>query len=205
MSESVLVIGDIESKIIVETKENNAIVISEKSDTIVLKDFAVGPQGPRGDVGPPGPRGERGPPGPKGDIGPPGPKGDLGPQGPPGTGGATVINLLAGVNGVSGHRAIISEGGYAIHANCLDCSHADRVLGLSLHAAIPGAKVAVQATGEIIESSWDWEPGRPLYVTNDGLLSQTPPTEGWVSMFAIAIDSTRILITPQQAICLSTP
>ncbi|MGB9693460.1 MAG: hypothetical protein ACPLYF_01300, partial [Fervidobacterium sp.] len=48
MSESVLVIGDIEPKTIVETKENNAIVISEKSDTIVLKDLTVEPQRPTG-------------------------------------------------------------------------------------------------------------------------------------------------------------
>jgi hypothetical protein len=114
----------------------------------------------------------------------------------------TVVNVLAGSSGVSGHRVVVSEGGYAVHANCLDFKHAEGVLGLSLNAAIPGSEVYVQTTGEVVESSWSWTPGNPLYVTNNGLLSQTPPSEGWVLLFAVAIDTTRILIAPHQAIHL---
>lgn len=126
-----------------------------------------------------------------------------GPPGPPGADGAATLTLTAGPEGVSGHRVVVLTPSGVRHADITDPAHADAALGLTLGAAVAGTQVTIQVSGEVIESSWDWTPGLPLFVAVDGLLSHAAPASGWTQMIAVALSPTKILLTPRQAVHLA--
>jgi hypothetical protein len=88
----------------------------------------------------------------------------------------------------------------AVYADPANPAHADALLGLTTGAALAGDQVTVMVAGEIVEPSWSWTPGMPLFVTASGLLSHTPPSTGWVQMVALAVTATRILLSPRQSV-----
>jgi hypothetical protein len=88
----------------------------------------------------------------------------------------------------------------AVYADSSNPAHADALLGLTIGAALAGDQATVLVAGEVVEPSWSWMPGLPLYVTASGLLSHTPPSTGWVQMVALAITATRILLSPRQSV-----
>ena len=126
-------------------------------------------------------------------------QGPPGPPGPPGSAGAQLVTLTA-LADLSGHRAVVSDGaGGARVPDRSDPLDADAVIGLTVHAALAGQPVTVQVSGEVTETSWNWVPG-PIWVGDAGLLTQTPPSNGWTQIFAVAIAPTTIVLTPRQAI-----
>jgi hypothetical protein len=125
-------------------------------------------------------------------------QGPPGPPGPPGSGGPQTVVLQAAI-ALGGHRIVcVDSAGQAIYPDRSNPAHADAVVGITTGAASAGADVTVQTTGEMIESSWSWSPG-PIWVGDNGLLTQTSPTSGWVQMIAIALSATKIVVTPRQA------
>jgi hypothetical protein len=134
-----------------------------------------------------------------GEQGPQGPPGPQGPQGPPGSAGAQTLTITAAQN-LSGHRMVVATPSGAVYADPTNPAHADALLGLTTGAALSGDQVTVLAAGEMVEPSWSWTPGLPLYVTSSGLLSHTPPSTGWVQIVALAVTPTSILLTPRQSI-----
>jgi len=137
--------------------------------------------------------------GEQGPQGPPGPPGPPGPQGPPGSAGAQTLSITAAQN-LSGHRMVVATSAGAVYADPTNPAHADALLGITIGAALSGDQVTVLVAGEMIEPSWSWTPGLPLYVTTSGLLSHTPPSTGWVQIAALAVTPTRILLTTRQSI-----
>lgn len=103
---------------------------------------------------------------------------EIGQQGPPGRDGvgSTTLNHPAAVP-MSGHRVVLLDvTGALAYADAFTPSHAYRVLGVTLNAAIPGQNVIVQWFGEISEPSWVWDPLLPVWLGADGVLTQTPPS-----------------------------
>jgi hypothetical protein len=100
---------------------------------------------------------------------------------------------------LSGHRVVVANNGAARYPVRLDNGDADAVIGITLNAAVAGQPVVVQASGEMTESSWNWAAG-PIWVGDNGMLTQTPPTSGWVQIIATAIAPNKIIISPRQSI-----
>lgn len=104
--------------------------------------------------------------------GPPGIRGAKGDKGEP---GGTLIERPAAIN-LSGHRMVMLDGqGGATYASNTEQTHANRIVGMTTHAAVAGAPVALAIYGEITEPSWSWDADKPVYLGADGFLTQAPP------------------------------
>ena len=135
--------------------------------------------------------------------GPPGPPGERGPVGPPGAGGDATILTRPTAAAIGGHRVVIQEAdGTVSYADHTDPAHADMALGLTIEAADAGAEIQILVGGETIEPSWTWDVTRPIYLGATGLLTQTPPTTGFLQQVAIPLAADRIYWQPQPAVIL---
>ena len=114
----------------------------------------------------------------------------VGLQGPQGTAGTG--SIIAGL-AVGGHRAITAQGLYPTSATL------DLVLGITLGAALSGQSVNYVNEGPIVEGSWAWTPGLPIFVGVNGVLTQTEPA-GTMRRIATAITATSLLVDLQPTI-----
>lgn len=131
-----------------------------------------------------------------------GSQGPAGIQGTPGVSGSSYVTYTA--NGaIGGHRAVRpvfdNEVAYADNSATAD---ANVVLGITIGAAVNGADVNVQTTGEMVEPSWDWTIDQPVFVGAAGVLTQTVPTSGFLLIVGIATAPTKLLIGIKQPIVL---
>ena len=114
-----------------------------------------------------------------------------GAQGPAGRSGAigrTAGNALTVTAGISlgGHRMIvINTSGLAILADASIPEHAYKVLGLTLGAAASGSSVDVLRSGELDEPSWHWTLDAPVFLGQNGLLTQDLPAPP--SLFSLIV------------------
>lgn len=117
--------------------------------------------------------------------------------------GADAVNKIEmpAESALSGHRVICSNGAnQARYASSDTLSVANAVLGISLNAALISAPVAIQFAGTLIEPSWAWTPNMPVYCGIDGVLTQTPPSAGFVLVVGVAIAATALAISIKQPI-----
>jgi hypothetical protein len=121
-------------------------------------------------------------------------QGPAGPQGIPGASGASYLTYKAS-GAVSGHRAVRAIGGGLLgYADSNTVAHANSVLGISMNAASNGNDVNVQFSGEMVEPSWNWTPGLPVFCGVQGVLTQTPPSVGFQLVVAVAISATAVIV-----------
>lgn len=123
-----------------------------------------------------------------------------GPTPEPGDGGSFIIRTVD--IPINGHRVVVDTDSGVAYLSLLDLSHGERILGISTNAAGVGDQVTIQYAGELINSGWNWIPDEPVFPTNNGLLTQTPPTTGFVCLFGFASSATSIFINIQQSIYL---
>lgn len=98
------------------------------------------------------------------------------------TGGLVPLNvdlsLTAGMN-LSALRAVTTDGsGNAVYASNDTLSNAV-VVGITETAANAGGAVSVRTAGIVTDSNWSWTKG-PVYLGNNGTLTQTAPTGGLI-------------------------
>jgi hypothetical protein len=53
------------------------------------------------------------------------------------------------------------------------------------------------------ELSWTWTPGEPIFLGNNGMLTQTPPSSGFAIELGTAISATSIWIVVGQSVELA--
>lgn len=92
---------------------------------------------------------------------------------------------------VGAYRAVTHTGFYA-DSTLIDLSN---YAGVTLTAAIAGEVIEVKRTGKIVENTWTWTPNAPVFISANGILTQTPPVLpirriGW------AISGTQINLDP---------
>ncbi len=68
-------------------------------------------------------------------------------------------------------------------------------LGITVSRPLNG-RVRVLTFGNLEYLSWDWEPGLPIYVGADGLLTQDEPAVDEPKLIGYAITATRIRVEP---------
>ena len=114
--------------------------------------------------------------------------GPTAPPGPPGIPGGRVT-ATAGQT-LSGHRAVaFSDAGEVVYADNATPGHAWASVGITAAAALSGADVEVVTAGELVEPSWSWTPGLPVFVGAGGVLTQDAPQDPGVFCRVIGVPS----------------
>ena len=67
--------------------------------------------------------------------------------------------------------------------------------GITRMATVTGDPINVVRAGLISEGGWTWTPNAPIFITTDGVLTQTLPTD-WVRRIGWAISATQINLDP---------
>lgn len=114
---------------------------------------------------------------------------------------ATVISYTAGES-LGGHRAVVIESGEAFYASNDTPSHKNAVIGITTGAAAISHTVSIRTFGEIVEPSWSWVEGLPIYLSTNGQLTQTVPTSGFQLQLGYAITDTSMFININTPIVL---
>ena len=112
-------------------------------------------------------------------------QGPPGIQGPPGSTDIPTITVLAAIP-LGGHRVITLDGVYA--DNTIP-DHAFRVAGITTGAVAAGDYTAAIYLGEITEPTWNWDPEKPLFLGQNGLLTQDCPATGFILIVAVPVDA----------------
>jgi hypothetical protein len=130
-----------------------------------------------------------------------GPRGLDGQQGPA---GGTTTSYPASI-ALSGHRMVTLDAtGEATYASNDNLTHSNRVLGMTTGAADVGATAYIQIFGELVEPTWNWTLDTPIYLSVDGLLTQTPPAQPAVFTLIVGfpIAATSMFINIQSPIII---
>jgi hypothetical protein len=104
---------------------------------------------------------------------------------------------------LGGHRVVVSLGGNLYYANTTNLAHKNRVVGLTLGATTVGAVSSYLKEGLITEPSWAWNTSLPVYLADNGLLTQTPVNvTGFVMIAGMPASSTSLYVSFQPSIIL---
>lgn len=69
--------------------------------------------------------------------------------------------------------------------------------GITTGAAMLGAPATIQFQGVIANASWAWSGVSPVYLGASGLLTQTPPTSGYLIQVGTPVGAAKLRIEPQ--------
>lgn len=121
--------------------------------------------------------------------GPTGPKGDTGEIG-------GVYPFTAAENINSTVPVLTDALGNVIKASNLNPTHAGRVFGITVSSALAGETVNIRMLGLLESPTWTFVAG-PIFL-GDGVVTQTPPSTGFVQILGNAHSATKISIDLQQ-------
>lgn len=74
------------------------------------------------------------------------------------------------------------------------------LLGVTVTAAEAGQPINVQRLGEITDSSWQWIPGKRVFLAQEGQMTQEPPQSGYDVLIGVALSENRLLLNIQDPI-----
>jgi hypothetical protein len=92
--------------------------------------------------------------------------------------------------------------GKVYYADKDDINKASKVLGITEHSALTDEDIDIQSFGAMTDPSWNWDLTKKIYLSTNGLLTQTIPTSGVLREIGIPISTTSMLINMQDAIIL---
>ena len=112
-------------------------------------------------------------------------------------GGVTVTRIA--LNSLAGNRVVIQNSDDTVsYASSDNASHANRILGVTTHAATAAAEIAIQLSDIMTEVSWSWEPNAPVFLGSDGMLTQDINSTGlFFLQVGTALSATKLLIDKQ--------
>lgn len=112
-----------------------------------------------------------------------------------------IVTLLAS-GSINAHRVVTILASDRV-AYCDAGTPTDRILaiGITLTAAADGEPVQVQKFDRIVEPSWDWTPGLPIYCGLEGALTQVYDAAwAFVAIVGVAIDRTSMWVRLQSVL-----
>jgi Major tropism determinant N-terminal domain len=132
-----------------------------------------------------------GPVGATGPTGPTGPQGEVGPAGPTGVSIASFthnadIDLLA-------RHAVISTVTGCTYASNQTLSHQGKVVGVTSSSAGIGTLATIYSSG-LLSGFTSLTVNAPVFLSTNGILTQTVPTTGFLQKIGIAISQTEVII-----------
>jgi hypothetical protein len=74
------------------------------------------------------------------------------------------------------------------------------VIGITSGSVSHGAYATIITSGIFTDSSWTWVADNPLFVGDGGILTQTPPSTGYMHVVGYAVSPTTVVVGIQQPI-----
>lgn len=118
------------------------------------------------------------------------------------SGSSTDVSFEAGET-LGGQRAVIIDNAKAYYADNTNLSHLKKPIGISTAAAVSGASINIRFFGELQDSSFSFEIDKPIFVSTNGMLTQTAPSNGFSLIIATAETSKKIFINKEQSFILT--
>ncbi len=128
----------------------------------------------------------------------------VGVQGPAGRDGAAENRFdfrAVAQSNLSGHRAVRLNADGKFEYAALTVDSVFETCGITVGAISQNQTGVARSVGVIDEGSWAWQTGA-IFLAADGILTQTPPTSGYLLEVARAISATKILVSIKQPIKL---
>jgi hypothetical protein len=106
---------------------------------------------------------------------------------------------------IGGHRAVwLGDDGEVRLADRMVSGHVHRVLGVSDGAAAAGDVARIIGSGGLlVEPSWEWTAGQPVWLGSAGVLGQEVPEDGVLLQVGVAVRSEALLVRVGRPIILS--
>ena len=128
---------------------------------------------------------------------------DKGARGPRGLSDLFYLTRIANSD-LGGHRAVISnEDGTIDYADSSNVDHLGKVLGIIVQAVLEGERVDVIRGGLLEFEGWAWDLGLPVYLAENGLLTQNPVSSGFSQIVGFAESPTGLFVNLREPILLS--
>ncbi len=124
-------------------------------------------------------------------------------QGPPGPVGSTPTLYVVAAQTISANTAVALVNGQLVPAQSGVSAQAGNVVGVALNGGQAGATIAIQQSGEMSLSSWNWTLGQPIFVGTTGPLTQTPPTSGFSQVVGMPLSATSMSIGLESPILIA--
>lgn len=105
--------------------------------------------------------------------------------------------LLVGSN-LEAFRVVAIVDGQLVYADHRNLAHAYAVVGILRGAVVTGERVSVLSEGPITNPDWSWIPNEPIFLGEDGYLTQTSPTTGFLQPLGQVILPQQIRFEMQQ-------
>jgi hypothetical protein len=123
--------------------------------------------------------------------------------GPRGLSDLFFLRRVANAN-LGGHRAVISNvDGTTDYADSSNLLHLGKVLGIIVQAVLEGEEVDVIRGGLLEFEGWDWDVDLPVYLAENGLLTQNPATSGFSQIVGFAQSPTGLFVNLREPILLT--
>lgn len=130
----------------------------------------------------------------------------VGLQGAPGPGGGSGTILFSpsfpASAPLSALRVVALVGGSLAYANSSNEADAYRIVGLLTTSVAALATAIAISQGVIFDDSWNWDTSRPIFLGEDGVLTQAAPNSGFQIQVATPISPKQIYFEQQEAILL---
>ncbi len=95
---------------------------------------------------------------------------------------------------ISGQIAVAASAAGVVPADAATPALAGALLGIAATAALAGGSIEIQGAGQMEFGGWAWTPGAPVYAGAGGVLTQVPPTTGFLQIVGVAQDATTLVI-----------
>lgn len=105
---------------------------------------------------------------------------------------------------IGGHRAVIGNlDGTVSYADTEDVLHLGKVLGITTSSAEDGEEVEIIRSGIIEFNGWSWDVETPVFLSTNGLLSQTPSVVGFSQIVGFAESPTKLFVNLREPLLLT--
>lgn len=111
-----------------------------------------------------------------------------------------IISILSNTN-IGGNRVVVLENNELIYADNNNINHANKILGLTLTSVTPNNYVNILTIGEM-NGFYNLIIGEPIYLINNGLITQTLPNSGFIIQLGTALKQDTIYINCKMPIVI---
>ena len=127
-----------------------------------------------------------------------------GPKGEPGAQGESRKQYISSAN-ISGHVVVaLNSLGQLIVADCRQSQHALAIVGITTNAVTTGNATLVSDSGSVEHLGWTFLQGYPVYIGENGQLTQTlPSSRAFTKIIGIATSPTIVNLQLQPAIFIA--